>query len=363
MSANNNNALKNALEVVQHLGDELPPWDAFLQTSRKLLGADAAAFMMFDGEQNLDEVRHSDTDSSSLREYLERYYKHDAIAQASRMSPAGKWWDSVELSSMPDARKLPFYADFMPRHRLGQVVALILLAEPGRRMAVSFHRTTARTDAIEEFSNGDVRLFTEALLRAVNTRAASTNVRLSAVEAALSSINEAIFLTNRKGELVRCSAHAYALLDEAGMLTQSKRALTHIQPRVIQGMLEALVMALTTAKPRQYCAPLSWGVGIRFGIAMAPPNLRMANESLLLVRACKTSAFNLPDAAELATFFGLTVAESRVLLFLVKGHSPKEIAIAHDVAERTVRNQVASLMQKMSCSRLSELVRLGSILR
>jgi DNA-binding CsgD family transcriptional regulator len=351
------------MEVVHHLGDETPPWDAFLKSSQTLLGADAAAFIMFDGAQNFDELRHTDGNSSTAREYLEHFHKYDAIAQSARSSPAGKWWDSVELASEPGANKLPFYADFMPRHRLGQVTALILLAEPSRRMSVSFHRTTARANAIKEFSQGNVRLFTEALLKAISTRLASADVLIGGVEAALSGLGEAVFLTNRSGELVRCSASAYKLLAEARMLSRTQRALNHPEPRVMLGMLKALVMALTTATPRQYCVPLSWGEGVRFDIAAAPKNLRVASESLLLVRARKTSAFDLPDVAELAMFFGLTVAESRVLLLLIEGRAPKDIAIENKVAERTVRNQVVSLMKKMSCSRLSELVRLGSLLR
>ncbi|KAA1006197.1 helix-turn-helix transcriptional regulator [Paraburkholderia panacisoli] len=356
-------AFRNAMEVVQHLGDETPPWEAFLQSSRTLLGADAAAFLMFDGAQNLDELRHSDIDSSAAREYLEHFSKDDAIAQSSRTSPAGKWWDSVELASAPDAQRLPFYADFMPRHRLGQVIALILLAQPGRQMAVSFHRTSARANAIEEFSQGNVRVFTECLLRAVGARVAHAEMRIGAVEAALASINEAAFLTNRTGELVHCSMVAYKLLGEAQMLTRSQRALSHPCPQIIQGLLQAITLVLSSNRPRQYCVPLSWGEGVRFDITIAPQNLRMANESLLLVRARKTSAFDVPGVAELGTFFGLSVAESRVLLLLIEGRSPKEVAIANNVAERTVRNQVVALMRKMSCTRLSELVRLGSLLR
>ena len=351
------------MEVLQHLGDEAAPWDAFLQTSKELIGAEGASLVMFDGNLNLNEMRQMGHDSATEREYVDHFYQYDAMAQATRGSPAGKWWDTVQLSSTPEARKLPFYADFMPRHKLGQVVALILLAEPGRHMVVSFQRMNARANAVEEFSTGNARIFTDALLRAVKARVAAADVRLSAVEAALSSIDEVVFLVNKNADLVRCSPAAYEFLEDARMLSAARRELMHEQPNVMLGMLQTLSTALATSRPRQYCVPLSWGVGIRFDVTTAPVNLRLANEPLLLVRARKTSAFDVPDAAELATFFGLTVAESRVLLQLVEGHSPKDIAVANSVAERTVRNQIASLMTKMSCTRMSELVRLGSLLR
>jgi DNA-binding NarL/FixJ family response regulator len=46
----------------------------------------------------------------------------------------------------------------------------------------------------------------------------------------------------------------------------------------------------------------------------------------------------------------------------VAGHSPTDIAAATGAAERTIRNQIASLMRKMSRTRQAELVRLGTLL-
>lgn len=89
----------------------------------------------------------------------------------------------------------------------------------------------------------------------------------------------------------------------------------------------------------------------------------MPFELLLLVRARKASAFVSPGVGELAPYFGLSPSEAKVLLALIEGHAPKEIAVSTSVAERTVRNQIAALMQKMYCSRQSELVRLSSLLR
>ncbi|KPD14520.1 hypothetical protein ADM96_39225 [Burkholderia sp. ST111] len=100
------NRTKTAGKVIHHLCDEKSPWDVFLQTSKEFMGADAAAFIMFDGEQNLDEPKHSYYDSAPVHEYLDHFYKYDAIAQASSKSPAGKRWDSPGRAKAALLRRL-----------------------------------------------------------------------------------------------------------------------------------------------------------------------------------------------------------------------------------------------------------------
>jgi DNA-binding CsgD family transcriptional regulator len=78
------------------------------------------------------------------------------------------------------------------------------------------------------------------------------------------------------------------------------------------------------------------------------------------MQAC--SVFSVPDVAQIKSFFSVTEAEARVLCALIQGHSPLEYAQLAGLAERTVRNHIASLMKKMCCSRQAELVRLGSLL-
>ena len=109
--------------------------------------------------------------------------------------------------------------------------------------------------------------------------------------------------------------------------------------------------------------PLGWGETYRLDISPANDCLKLGGESVLFVRMRQQSAFKLPEVQAMCLHFKITPAEGRVLLALVAGHTPGEIAAASGVAERTVRNQVASLLQKMDCSRQSELVRLVSLLQ
>ena len=69
-------------------------------------------------------------------------------------------------------------------------------------------------------------------------------------------------------------------------------------------------------------------------------------------------------SAILASAYGLTPAETRVLLQLYDGLSVTEIAAANRVAVSTVRAQIKTLFVKTGVSRQSALVRLvGDVVR
>lgn len=355
---------RNAMEAVRHIGDVDPPWADILSTAKTLIGADAVTFIMMEGgTEKLSFLRQTGVDTTAEQEYRERYYQHDVIAHACAGSPAGTWWDSHELERLPGADRLPFFADFMPRHRARQVASFVILAEPTRRAGIGFQRTTPKDDVRERFARGPVKTYTNALMNALARRATRVDTDLARIEAAFAGFGDAVLLVAPTGRLMRSSPGSLALLAEAHLLPATTDMLTHERTDVRLGLFDALRHALTATRAVTFNAPTGWGTGLQLEITIAPPEYRFAQESLLLVRARKISAFDVPGTAELGAFFGLSVGEAKVLASLIEGRSPKEIALAGHVAESTVRNQIASLMQKMCCNRQTELVRLGSLLR
>jgi DNA-binding CsgD family transcriptional regulator len=359
---NDDVSLSNALEAVSHIGDSAPPWHDVLTSAKELIGADSASLLMFNSDQELVLLQQTGIDSAAEQEYVSQYYKEDALAQASLASPTGRWWDTVELQTTPQMRAKPFFSDYMPRHRMGQVLAFIIVGEPERRAAISFQRSTSKQNAIQTLSKGKVATYTRALTAAIASREWHIHCTFEIVETAVSSESEAALITGPEGRIHRSSAHAFDMLRQAHMLNEEKRAIGHSRRDVIAGLSAALAKSAFTTRSTSFSVPTSWGEGIRFDIAPAPSAYRLADEPLLFVRLRKTSAFHVPSATELGNFFALTTAEARVLAALVAGHTVSEYASATGVSERTVRNQVASVMRKMSCSRQSELVRLGAML-
>jgi len=354
---------RNAMEAIRRLSDTSPPWDDLLQGAKDIVGADAATLIMFDQGRDLLLLKQTGIDESAEREYTEYYYKHDAFAQAALSGPAGLWWDSSILRATTDAQQRPFYTDYMPRHKLGQVLAFVIAGEPERRTAISFQRMTADPSAVEKMSRGQVATFIQALVQAIAAREKAGSVAYASLDTALSGMGEAVFVASANGKLYRCSVDAYLMLERARMLSGQERALAHPNPEVYLDLLSALSRSARLKQHAKVSVLTSWGEGLRLDILPAPDSLRLASETVLLVRIQRASIFSGPEAGELAPFFSITPAEAKTLSALIHGHSPKEQAMSAGLSEHTVRHHIASLMKKMSCNRQSELVRLGSLVR
>ena len=170
-------------------------------------------------------------------------------------------------------------------------------------------------------------------------------------------------LVTPKGLVWRLSPLAQELLRAQNMISVDGASLTHPDPLMARRLQLVLAKAAVTSTSTGVTIPLAWGEAYRLDISPAHASVRLVNENILFVRIRKHSAFKLPEVEELCAHFAITPAEGRVLHALVAGHASSEWASVSGVAERTVRNQIASLMQKMGCSRQSELVRLGSLLQ
>ncbi|WP_409560033.1 helix-turn-helix transcriptional regulator [Hyphomicrobium sp. MC8b] len=77
---------------------------------------------------------------------------------------------------------------------------------------------------------------------------------------------------------------------------------------------------------------------------------------MLAFRAPQTSARGGTDL--IASAFGLTPAEARVLRALVDEPDAKQIAERFDVSLVTVRNQIARMLQKTGTTKQRELIKL-----
>jgi DNA-binding CsgD family transcriptional regulator len=358
-----NAAFRKAQEAIGHLSDPTPPWKDILSTARDLVGADAGTLMMFDKSQQLLMLEQVGIEQAAEQEYRQHFYKEDTLAKAAMVRPAGIWLDSTQILSPSAVRKNAFHADYLPRSRIGQVLTFTIHKDEFEQTGLSFQRVTAQADASSSLSRGKIALYLQSFMQGLAGRRNACLIRVEAIESAFASLDEAALLVTERGLIRRMSPLSEKLLRDAKMMSADGGSITHTDPMTARRWLQALAEAHRTCARVFLTIPVTWGEACSLDIAPAHASLRMANENLLFVRASKHSAFKLPDAQELCAHFGVTAAEGRVLLALMAGHSPGELASVFGVAERTVRNQIASLMQKMGCNRQAELVRLASLLQ
>lgn len=356
-------AFRKATEAVKHLADPTPPWTDILTTARTLVGADAGTLMMFDNSEQLLMLEQVGIDRSAELEYRQHFYKEDTLARAAMARPAGIWLDSNRILPPKVMQSNAFHADYLPRCRIGQVLAFVIHKDAFQHAALSFQRLTPQDNAVELLSRGEVFLYLSAFLRELGQRRQACLARLEAIELTFACLNEATVLVTPKGLIWRLSPLAQEQLRAANMVSVDGASLTHTDPFIKQHLQQALMQATSTSTCTSITIPFAWGETYRLDISPAHASVKLGNENILFVRLRKHSAFNVPDAKDLCAHFHITPAEGRVLHALVAGHAPNELAYVFGVAERTVRNQIASLMQKMGCSRQSELVRLASLLQ
>ncbi|CAG9236807.1 DNA-binding transcriptional regulator, CsgD family [Paraburkholderia caribensis] len=355
-------AFRNALEAVHHIQDPEPPWRDVLRTARDLIGADATTLTMFGQGQNLLLFERQGVDDAQDADYRANYYKVDVLAESARSRCVGEWLDTDTLRSDYDKGRHPFYVEFLRKHHVAQIMVFVVLGDHERRAAMGFQRTTLTDGATRSFAQGNVARYMSALADAVSSREHTGRIQLEAVEATINGLGESTLIVSRSGEILRISAHAVELLNQVKMLGPDKRSLTHPRPAVAQSLVDALSRVARFNVRSTIAIPISWGKGVRFDILPTPQIYRLSNETTLFVRFKTLSAFATPSIEETAAYFALTPAEARVLVSLVEGHAPADYASSVGLAERTVRNQIASLMHKMSCNKVSELVRLATAL-
>jgi len=356
-------AFRKAAEAVGHLADAAPPWPDILCTARDLVGADAGTLLMFDQSEQLLMLEQVGIDSAAEQEYRQHFYQEDTLAKVAMTRPAGIWLDSTQILPASVMQKNVFHADYLPRCRIGQILAFVLHKDGFQHTALSFQRTTLQADAVQRFSQGEVAAYLRAFRQALGRRRQACLVQIEAIELAFAGLNEATLLVTPAGLIWRQSALAQERLRAAKMISSDGASLTHADPATAQRLRFALAKAVATGVRANVTIPLAWGEAYCLDISPAHASLKLGNETILFIRLRKHSAFTLPEVEALCAHFGITPAEGRVLHALVAGHASGELACVSGVAERTVRNQIASLMQKMGCSRQSELVRLGSLLQ
>lgn len=363
---NNTVAFQRAMDALQQLAAPTPPWHDILAMARDFIGADAGTFLMFGPDQDLWMLEQTGIDAAAEREYREHFHALDPLVKPTFEAAPGTWFDSLQLPP-PHAHNrgqgLAFHADYFGKHRIGQVLALVVENDQFVKAGFSFQRSTAQPGARTGMAQQALARYTRALEAAFRQRRQAVHARLDTIEATLAGLGEATFLATRRGLVWRLSPLAAEWLHGAHMLCPRHGTLTHANPLVARRLRLALEQVAHMDRGATLAVPAGWGEALRLDIGPAHASIRLGTENTLFARLRRNSAFAQPDAEELCAHFGLTPAEGRVLAALVSGHAPNEYASAAGLAQHTVRNQIAALMRKMGCSRQAELVRLGALLR
>jgi len=355
-------AVRRAIEAVSHLADPEPPWHDILRTARDMVGADSGTLIVFDARHNLLNLSAIGFSEACAADYQNRYYRYDVLERNSRLAPPGTWLDTATMYRQGQLERTEFYTDFMARHRMAQILSLVVESSAVMHAAIGFQRATIDGKAGDRLQSGACARYFRLLRSQLAQRQNALAIGWQSIESAFTDVGEAVLLISKDAMVAKMSELAMRCLDDDRGWHMRGGRLRHAEGK-IQALFDSHCLAVARdGKTRSLATAAGWGELLWVDISAAPETLNLIGGRMLLARVRRRSAFAPPDIDRLESVFAITRAEAAVLAGLATGHSVEEVATLRNASVLTVRKQVASLLNKMECSRQSELVRLASLL-
>ncbi|RYF34574.1 MAG: helix-turn-helix transcriptional regulator [Comamonadaceae bacterium] len=348
-----------ALEAIHHLVDDIPPWNDVLEAMCKVIGGESATFILLGADDDLLAMHQWNVDPRAHAEYAAHHFQHDIVAPRTLDAPVGTWFDTTALFTTEELSRSAYYADFLCRYDMRQMLTWIAEQGPTRRGAMSIQRSHPGAHAHRQIHTETTRLLTDQIQRSMNQRKAGAATWVATAESAFDNFNEALLLLNGSGRVQHLSPVADRLLATPGGLAVRQGKLSHDAPTVRAALATGIRRAASSAERVRLIIPLKReGDGQLLDLVRAPPALGIAGETMLLGRL-QTRNTRAVDLDRLMAAFDITPAEARVLAALCAGQTPQQHATSQALSVHTVRKQIAVLMDKMGCARQVDLVRKG----
>ncbi len=179
---------------------------------------------------------------------------------------------------------------------------------------------------------------------------------------ALDYLGHAVFILDANSRIQFASAAAKRLIEtdrlcvQNGSLCSPFASETITLRRLVRERIEAAAFGRTPMTfQRLDAADDALCIGIT---GMRPPGGTAQDKPLAIVFAASPSQISLPGLRQLRDHFGLTDAQARLAIEIVKGSGLKACARRLRIAETTARSHLRQIFEKTGTQRQAELVRL-----
>lgn len=351
-------------------------WESALFDLKRAVQAHAVALCEFDVSRRemMFYVAAGDVPPGARHSYKRSFYLSDPLMKRLHVTATGRWVHCHELFDDAFVANDRFYQEYLLPNG-GRWVSGIKLSETGD-VAISL-LVTRREDlgplTGDDFLACDLLSFHVERAYAFAQLHARLQRQHAAAELVMQHLGSPIFLLDGECRLLFSNTRARSLMSHGSVFSERDGRLSLANPednRALRALAEKLYRTADEHRSTT-SAYLMFAASEHVGIAR-PARPRVAGMMLILLRDQDTSASGAcqvllavvhevkgdpqPDPNILVSAFGLTKAESEVAICVAQGMSVAQIAQLRCKAVSTVRSQVKSILQKMRCTRQSEVM-------
>ncbi len=364
-------AFVSAVEAIYAAASSPARWPEALQVIAGCFD-DVGAILIYQRDDgSYGSIASPSLDGVKLEYDREEWWRHDI--RFARAGPLGYFarTDAItdrDIATPSELETLPFYRDFLRRHRLKWFGAVSISPEPQVAAALSIQRL----DTKPPFS--DEELATVALLGRHVENALRLGIRLINAESSqgaladvLARLGVGVFLLDAGGGVVFANAAAEQLEGEGLRVVNGR--LTVREPSGQEALRQALARAggddVTLSAPPQRVlvpGPAEGGflalhiLPVRAAPGESVERLLADVSAIAVVTSAQPN--QPPDPALVRDLFGLTLAEARIAALVGAGLAPRNASLTLGISEETARTTLKRVFAKIGVSRQSELTAL-----
>lgn len=334
-------------------------WGAALDGLRALAGSQGAALMFGSPTSGRVGIAQGHSPESAV-DYDGYYNALDPLIPFGFSRPPGTWCNDWRIAGRRFDRT-EYYNDFYRKHDWHACTASVLHADADFWACLSFQRVRGKP-AFESADEARVEPVLPHLRRAFRLYRETESLREQAdlAQAALSCIDTAVWIVDRRARVLLANAAATALVAQGSAVEERGGFLRTVHGD--RGAFErALGLATTPGAGQASWVRLGKGGG---RLLTVMPIAESANRHRVPVAAVLLKVGGPPQRAAdaLRSLYGLTPREAEIACRVAAGARPKEVAETLGLSAETVRSYLKIVYAKSGLRSQSELARtLGQV--
>jgi len=302
--------------------------------------------------------------SVDVDEFVNYYAARDLFKPLLEATPTGSWLRLSKRLSQPILRSDEWYNDFIVKAGIGDIVGTRLFDNASYTVIFGVHEGVYQA-AFSAVGGARLQELFEPLSHAARLHAELRNLAWKSAAAlrALDQLAAGVIITDGDGRVVEMNRAAEHILrrDDGLTVRQGKLFAQRVfeQNKLARFIAVAANGKIAAAVGRMLVG--RHGGRVAYILTVAPLGVELAvyERPLAMILVADPDA-RAPSERDLAEFFGLSPAESRLAMALLARNVLHDIAAASGVRITTARTQLSSILRKVGVTRQAELIRVLS---